>query len=92
MVWPNGVYHTMEDKQVEQAKRRESKRTLVGISASLSSIMERAKAGEPVFSRMSARIMEREEAHRSGACLTECPYCSPEFIGVTLDDIEGYVD
>jgi predicted secreted Zn-dependent protease len=80
------------NKQAERAQRRADRSTLTGVSATLSAIIRRHKEGETVYGPMAARIMERERAHRGSRCESDCPYCQPEYVGVTLDDFEGYDD
>jgi len=68
--------------------RKADKSTLVGLSAILSNILARHKAGEPILASMAASIDARHAAHMGGECSPDsCPLCLGT--GLTMDDIES---
>jgi len=68
--------------------RKADKHTLVGLSATLSNILDRHKAGEPVLASMAASIDARHAAHMGGKCSPDsCPLCLGT--GLTMEDIES---
>ena len=69
-------------------QRKADKHTLVGLSATLSNILDRHKAGEPVLASMAANIDARHAAHMGGECSPDsCPMCLGT--GLTMEDIES---
>lgn len=69
-------------------QRKADKSTLVGLSAILSDVLARHKAGEPILASMAASIYARHAAHLGGTCEPDaCPLCIGT--GLTMDDLES---
>jgi hypothetical protein len=69
-------------------QRKADKLTLVGLSATLGSILRDHREGSPVLASMAARIDERHALHMEGACQPDsCPLCMGT--GITMDDLEN---